>query len=62
MYFYKNKTKLKTILIEFIYQYPIIEIIIFDNQHINETNRNDLDDRFGPKTFASHNHAKHSAG
>lgn len=37
-------------------------MIILDNQHVNETNRKGLDDRFGPNTFASTNHAIHSAG
>ncbi len=37
-------------------------MIILDNQHINETNRNGLDDRFGPNTFPSYNHAIHSVG
>ncbi len=43
-------------------KYPVMEISILDNQHINETSRKDLDDRFGPNTFASHNHAIHSLG
>jgi hypothetical protein len=37
-------------------------MIILHNQHINETSRKGLDDRFGPNTFASYNHAMHSVG
>lgn len=40
----------------------MMDMIIFPDQHEIDANRKDLDDRFGPNTFASVSHARHSVG